>query len=105
MDEKEKYISIRIDDSYYETLPIEKYENRQVWQPNNKKHLTSNIPGEVIDILVKVKDKVKAGETVILIEAMKMNNMLSFSIDGIVKKIHIKKGDKVKKNHLLIELK
>ena len=104
MAEENKFIKFNLHDVEYETLPLNKYAHRQVWKAPNLRHLTSGIPGSVLEILVKPGSKVKAGETVVLLEAMKMNNMLSFTIDGVVKQIHVKKGDVVPKNHLLVEL-
>lgn len=105
MDNKDKYIKFHLHDVDYETLPTKKYLQHKEWEAPNDKKLNAQIPGLVIDILVKKNQKVKEGETVILLEAMKMNNMLSFVIDGTIKDIHVKKGDKVSKNQLLIELK
>jgi biotin carboxyl carrier protein len=105
MAEENKFIKFSLHDAEYETLPLNKYIRRPAWKAPNLKHLTSGIPGTVLEVLVKPGSKVKSGETVLLLEAMKMNNMLSFTINGVIKKIHVKKGDVVPKNHLLAELK
>jgi biotin carboxyl carrier protein len=62
------------------------------------------MPGIIIDLNVKKGDVVKEGDTLIILEAMKMENAIICSKDSIVKSVHAKKGDTVQKNKLLIEL-
>ena len=52
------------------------------------KAIKSPLPGIILDILVNVGDTVKAGQKVILLEAMKMENNIEADIDGIVKGRH-----------------
>jgi biotin carboxyl carrier protein len=60
------------------------------------------IPGTILDIVVQVGDKVETGQTVVIIEAMKMENNLVSSIDGIVREIRVQKGAKVKTGDLIM---
>ncbi len=62
------------------------------------------IPGTVIDVFVKVGQTVKAGDKLLLLHAMKMNNDICSPIDGKVKKINVKKGQIVSKNDILVEV-
>ncbi|MCX6285099.1 MAG: biotin/lipoyl-binding protein [Bacteroidetes bacterium] len=50
-------------------------------------------------------NKVKEGETLLDLQAMKMNNHLLSPVSTVVKKIYVKQGDRVSKNQLLVELK
>lgn len=61
------------------------------------------MPGMVLNVLVKEGDVVKKGDTLIILEAMKMENSLKSPTDGIIKKIAIIKGVAVEKNQLLIQ--
>ena len=61
------------------------------------------MPGMVIKYEKNVGDSVNEGETVVVIEAMKMENELRAHIDGIVKTLHVAPGDAVVKNALLVE--
>ncbi|MFO7880810.1 MAG: biotin/lipoyl-containing protein [Bacteroidales bacterium] len=70
-----------------------------------EKEIRAIIPGVVQEILVKPGDKVKAGTPLLILEAMKMRNRIPAEFDGEVKKIHVKTGDRVPKNHLMVELK
>jgi len=61
------------------------------------------MPGMVLNILVKEGDAVKKGDTLIILEAMKMENSLKSPTDGVIKKIAVTKGVAVEKNQLLIQ--
>ena len=62
------------------------------------------LPGRVISLLVKVGDKVKAGQDIAILEAMKMENNISTDYSGVVKQIFVKEGDTVAANAVLIEI-
>ena len=53
------------------------------------------LPGVIIDVKVKVGDTVKKGDTVVVLEAMKMENNINAPKDGVVKSILVNKGDSV----------
>jgi len=61
------------------------------------------MPGMVLNILVKEGDHVTKGDALIVLEAMKMENILKAPGDGVIKKISAKKGAAVEKNQLLIQ--
>lgn len=64
--------------------------------------LTTGMPGKIIDVTVKAGDKVKEGESLVIMEAMKMENEMRAASDAIVKDVHVKKGDNVEGGTLLI---
>ena len=64
--------------------------------------LRSPLPGTVVEILAKTGQQVKEGETLIVLEAMKMNNNLTAERDGVVKSILIEEGEAVKENTPLV---
>jgi pyruvate carboxylase subunit B len=59
------------------------------------------MPGMVIRYLVSVDDKVKTGDTLLILEAMKMQNNISAPVDGVVKAITFGAGDSVNKGDIL----
>ena len=61
------------------------------------------MPGLVLSVNVTEGQEVKKGDNLLVLEAMKMENMLKSATEGIVKKIFVSKGDKVEKNQVLIE--
>lgn len=62
------------------------------------------MPGVVLDIKVKEGDSVKAGDVVVILEAMKMENEIVSPVDGIVASIPVSKGNNVGAGDLLISL-
>lgn len=64
--------------------------------------LCSPLPGTIVDVPAKVGDEVKEGDTLIVLEAMKMNNNLTAERDGKVKAILVEEGDTVKENTPLV---
>jgi biotin carboxyl carrier protein len=65
--------------------------------------LKAPMPGLILEIKVKEGDIVKAGDTLLILEAMKMENILKSPGEATVKSIKIKKGDSVEKNQILIQ--
>lgn len=61
------------------------------------------MPGLIIDLRVKEGDKVMPGDSLLILEAMKMENLIKASAESIVKSVKVKKGDSVEKNQVLIE--
>jgi len=64
--------------------------------------LKAPMPGLIIDLKVKAGDIVKAGEPLLVLEAMKMENIIKSPGEGEVKVVNVKKGDRVEKNQVLI---
>jgi len=74
-----------------------------VKRKENLSQLIAPMPGLVLDIIVKIGDEVSDGDSLIILEAMKMENVIKAHGTAIVKSIPVKKGDKVDKGKLLIE--
>jgi acetyl/propionyl-CoA carboxylase alpha subunit len=60
------------------------------------------MPGLVLDVRVGEGTAVKKGDALLVLEAMKMENILKSPADGVVKKVNVKKGAAVEKNQVLI---
>ena len=73
-------------------------------KPNHDGCITTAMPGKIIDIKVNIGDNVSAGDSIIIIEAMKMENEIQASKSGTVVAINIKKGDEVSPNETLLEI-
>jgi len=67
-----------------------------------QKELRSPMPGLVVAVEVKESQEVKAGEGLVIVEAMKMENELKASFKGKVKSIKVKEGQAVEKDEVLI---
>ena len=66
-------------------------------------NIKAPMPGLILDISVKVGQEVKEDDALLILEAMKMENVLTAPRDGIIKSITANKGDAVEKNQLIIE--
>ena len=67
------------------------------------KLVLSPMPGLVVSLAVKAGQEVKSGETVAVIEAMKMQNIIRAEQDGVVKAVGAKEGDSVAADEVLVE--
>jgi len=66
-------------------------------------HIKAPMPGLIIELKIKAGDEVKPGDQLLILEAMKMENILKSQGAGIVKNVKVKKGDTVEKGQVLIE--
>ncbi len=83
-----------------EEKPVE--EKKQAVITGNA--VTAPLPGRIIDIKVKVGDEVKAGQEVLVLEAMKMENAVTTDYSGKVKQILVQAGDTVATDAVLLEI-
>ena len=60
--------------------------------------IVSSIPGKVVSIDVKVGDRVEEGETILILEAMKMQNEISSPVSGVVTDIFVEEGQSIESN-------
>jgi biotin carboxyl carrier protein len=105
----EKTFQIKVNQTIYSVSVKDKYDEL-LHQLGLDKILTnklSNIkapmPGLVLNILVEEGADVKKGDPLLVLEAMKMENILKSPADAKVKKVSVKKGVAVEKNQILIE--
>jgi len=85
---------------------IERPSITQSFRPKAKKDgdVTTPIPGKVTSIKVAVGATVNEGDTLLTVEAMKMENEVHTPVNGTVKKIYVKVGDTVNPDETLIEI-
>jgi pyruvate carboxylase subunit B len=62
------------------------------------------MPGTIVAVKVNVGDKVKAGDGVLVIEAMKMENEIQAATNGVVVAVNVSKGDTVTPDEALLEI-
>lgn len=66
-------------------------------------NVKSPMPGKILTIDIEVGQEVVKGDKLMILEAMKMENVIKSPADGKIKKINIKEGESVEKNHVLID--
>jgi len=62
------------------------------------------MPGKVTKLAVSEGENVRRNQTLVIVEAMKMENEIKTSIDGVVAKVHVAAGDLVDAEKILIEI-
>ncbi len=108
-DYAEKSFKIKINQSTYTVAAKDRFDvllekmGMTGAAKNKVNNLKAPMPGLIWDIKVQVGDVVKAGDIVLVLVAMKMENALKSPGEGVVKSIKINKGDTVDKNQILIE--
>lgn len=105
----DKSFKVKVNETIYNVAAKDRFDLllEQMGINNSTKNKVNNLkapmPGLIWDIKVQVGDVVKAGDVVLVLVAMKMENALKSSGDGVVKSIKVNKGDSVDKNQVLIE--
>ncbi len=101
--ENPKQVEFTLQDNevYITEIPGDFYE-RQKYTPPNEKEVQAQIPGTIYKVLVKEGQSVNEGDELLVLEAMKMRNKVLSALSGTIKSIHVKVGDIVRKNAILI---
>ena len=94
-----------IDGTIYMTEIPDNFANRKKWQRPNPNHIKSFIPGTIVEIFIKEGQEVKAGECLMILQAMKMKNKILMPFDGIIEKINVEVEQKVPNRLVIVELK
>ena len=98
------YLDYSVDFNFYDKVAakFEKYmlEEEAV---DLSKYLLAPMPGKIVSINVKCGQKIKSGENLLILEAMKMENLITATKDTKIKKINIKENDAVEVDQILIE--
>ncbi|MDD4489698.1 MAG: acetyl-CoA carboxylase biotin carboxyl carrier protein subunit [Paludibacter sp.] len=84
------------------------YVRRGMISTGEEKNAANNIvapmPGKIIDIFLNEGDLVNAGEPILTLEAMKMQNEITAECNGVIQKIRVTKGQSVMKDELLVDI-
>lgn len=103
--ENEVFQSIIIEEVKYKTRLSKKYLNRKKYEPVDPKKVFSFIPGTITKIYTSKGKKVKPGDKLLDLEAMKMINTIFAHENHVIADIFVKEGDMVPKSQLLIQYK
>ena len=90
------------------TAPLEEkkkqQESKKIINNDGAKEVVSPIQGQVTNLKVKVGDKVKKGDVLIIIEAMKLENEVVSPFEGTVAQVLVTKGQNVKAKEVIITI-
>ncbi|MEG2504417.1 MAG: biotin/lipoyl-containing protein, partial [Carnobacterium sp.] len=78
---------------------------RRKAEPTNKEQVGATMPGSVLEVLVEKGERVKAGQPILITEAMKMETTIQANFEGIVDQIYVQNEDIIETGDLLIEIK
>ncbi|SHG99210.1 biotin/lipoyl-containing protein [Pedobacter caeni] len=91
---------VGIEDQYDELLKKLGLDNSSA---NKVLEIKAPMPGLVLNVIVEEGQEVNKGDSLLVLEAMKMENIIKSPTAGILKKILVRKGDKVEKNEILLQ--
>ncbi len=94
---------LTLHDTAYETAFTRKFANRKPHTPKDPRRLKAVIPGLVLQVLVQPGETVQPGQSLLILEAMKMQNHITAHDGATVKALHATPGDTVMKGQLLVE--
>ena len=100
-DNDSNYQVFVVNSAKYLTLTTKKFDNRKKWQRLDPNEIRSFIPGSIIDVFAKPGQSLKAGEVILVLDAMKMYTRVTMPHDGVIKTIEVAKGDRIPKNTLM----
>ncbi|MBK9731083.1 MAG: acetyl-CoA carboxylase biotin carboxyl carrier protein subunit [Chitinophagaceae bacterium] len=108
---EKKTFSIRVNGTVYQVQVKDRFDAllKQLGMEEAAVHkinaIKAPMPGLVLKVIVTEGQEINAGDSVLILEAMKMENVIKSPGTGIVKNIKVKAKDAVEKNQVLIELK
>ncbi len=97
-------MTLVVDEVEYRTSANKMHLLRKPYKPVNPNVIKSFMPGNIQKVFVRQGQAVKEGAELCVLEAMKMKNVILAPADGTIKRINVKEGDIVPKNHPLVEL-
>ena len=107
-DKKSKTYSFKINNQKFDVCLKDKYDallqqlGMDASASKKINELKAPMPGLVVDIFVNNGQDIKKGDPLLVLEAMKMENILKSNADGIIKNVEVKKGSTVEKNEVLV---
>ena len=104
MGDKDKIHELALENGVFETRLTRKFGLRKPYEKHDPRIIKAVIPGMVSEIHTKVGKAVKQGDTIMILEAMKMLNRIKAPVDGQIRVIRVANGEKVAKGQVLIEI-
>lgn len=102
--EKSNQIELLLESGRYNTYSTNKFKNRSPYQKRNENEVVSEIPGTIIQIFVTEGENLLKGAPLLILEAMKMENIIRMPHDGKIKRILVEKKQKIGKHTVLMLL-
>ena len=94
---------LEIGGAIYSTRLTSKFKNRKTWELPDQRKVISVIPGTIQKVMVSEGDEVAVGDSMMILEAMKMRNEIKAPQNGVIKRVNVEEGEHVSKAYLLLE--
>ena len=105
MEQKEKeWVDFAVTARKYKTTLTAKYKSRKVWQKPFIGDVISLLPGTIVKLEVSVGQEVKAGQLLLIHQAMNMYNQIAAPVTGKVVEVNVVEGEQIPKDHLMIKI-
>lgn len=110
IDRLKKIVELEVDGNYYAVTIEDEYDQLvkkmgfSASKSKKIKDVKAPMPGLVIEVLVEEGQTIQKGDNLIVLEAMKMENVLKAEGEGVIKKILVEKSNTVDKGSILLEL-
>lgn len=99
----QRFVGLR-DGVTYELEKADRASSRRKSAAGAAGNLSAQMPGQVMHVMVHEGEAVEAGQTLIVMEAMKMEIRITAPADGKISKLHVQEGDTVDRGQLLVEV-
>lgn len=93
-----------IEGTKYKTLYNKKFNTREKWIAPDENKITSIIPGTIVTVLVRKGQQVDEGDSLLILESMKMQNKIASPRAGKIKSIKVAAGQTIPKGYVMVEL-
>ena len=104
MSEQDKFIQISLENGVHQTRATGKFHGRRLYERQDPGIVRALIPGTVAAIETAQGKTVRQGDTVMILEAMKMLNRIKAPKSGTVRALRVAEKDKVAKGQILFEI-
>lgn len=97
-------IELMLESGSYLTNSTTKYSKRKSYEKKDNNKIVSNIPGTIVKLFVKEGDSLSEESPILVLEAMKMENIIRMPRTAVVKKILVSEKERIRKNTTMIIL-
>ncbi len=102
--QEQPLVPFHIDGTDYLTRLTRKVRDREPWRPADTSAVTTLIPGVIVRVLVRPGQRIRRGDGVVVLEAMKMRNEVQSAWEGTVEAVLVEAGQTVPKGAVLVRL-
>ena len=92
------------DGSIFKTYLTAKVERRKAYKRSDPKRIESIISGSITELFIQEGSQVRIGTPLLILESMKMENLIKSTVEGTIKNVFVEKGMHISKGTIMIDL-